>query len=212
MKTLQLSEEDYETLMELSKELQTQPNHSQAFPYFWEPASEQLIPNDDGDVIRVFDHDSADEMSLEEFGEHRREIREMFLKDELYDHECEYDWADFIKSNCKSVTLFSYEWKIKTDHNPSLFLSDVKGFIESNRHNLGRNPGTYARTVHRMPKMQRLIEILYRINPQPEESVNHEPEIGLCVRCQKPEFACGNPAHGIHKKVCPYFVTQEPFS
>lgn len=35
MKTITVSDEDYKVLMELSKELQKQDNHGQAFSYFW---------------------------------------------------------------------------------------------------------------------------------------------------------------------------------
>ncbi len=93
------------------------------------------------------------------------------MKGEANDHE----WVEYVKDQgIDDIFVITSDWKQSTDHNPSMFLSDVKNHIEGNSHNLGRNPRTYARTVHRMPKMQDLIEIIYRINPQKEDEVNHE--------------------------------------
>ena len=77
------------------------------------------------------------------------------------------------------VRRYSVDWKDETDHNPSLYLSDVHGFIETNQHHLGRNPHTYAQTVWRMPKMISLIKAIYRLNPQARETIN--PEAALVV-------------------------------
>jgi hypothetical protein len=63
--------------------------------------------------------------------------------------------------------------KIGSRH-PSLFRSDVQGFVKHNTHHLGRNPHTYARTIWRMPKMESLVEAVMRLNKEHTEEVNHE--------------------------------------
>ena len=181
MKTITLSDEDHKALMEFSKELQIQPNHSQAFPYFWEPASEKLVENADneGDVAQVIDYEDGETYTIERYAEINPGKWKEFIHTEEYE-ELEYDsdleaaWFDFLDFNCEGIGVFSSDWKQSSDHNPSLFLSDVKGYIEANSHHLGRNPRTYARTVHRMPKMASLIEIIYRLNPQPSDDINDE--------------------------------------
>lgn len=186
MKTIAISDEDFDNLMEFSRELQTQPNHMQAFPYFWEPASEKLEINyhNEGEVKRLFDWDQSESYTPEDYAECNPEFYESFLRDQeapmttddenqAYAADLEDEWVDYITEN-KSVEQYSEDWEQKTDHNPSLFLSDVKGYIESNKHHLGRNPHTYARSVKRMPKMEKLIQILYRLNPQKPEDINQE--------------------------------------
>lgn len=180
MKTIQLTNEDYEALMELSKELQLQANHSQAFPYFWEPASEKLEddPNDEGEIGIVFCSYRQETYTLKEYAESNPEMYKRFRleeeigEDETYE-DIEHEWKDWLEYQ-DGLRTYSQNWEQSTDHNPSLFLSDVKNYIEKNEHHLGRNPRTYARTVWRMPKMEKLIEILYRLNTQPYEEVNEE--------------------------------------
>ena len=70
--------------------------------------------------------------------------------------------------------IYSSDWERKRDHNPSLFLSDVKRYCETNQHHLGRKPLPYSDSIWRMPKMESLIEIVLRMNKQPESEVNHE--------------------------------------
>ncbi len=192
MKTIEVSNEDYEILIELSKELQTQPNHGQAFPYFWEPASEKLVTNvnGEGEVTKIY-YD-CDTYSPEDYAENHHELYLEFLNDadhfETHEDALKYDedngheyitdleteWIEYIECHSNDAVVYSSDWEQSTDHNPSLFLSDVQGYIEGNKHHLGRNPRTYARTIHRMPKMQQLIECIYRLNKQPAEDVNQE--------------------------------------
>ena len=169
--------------MALSQELQTQANHSQAFPYFWEAASEKLEvdPNDEGEVSKIYDNDQGETYTPKEYAENNLKLYENFLKEtdaisEIspdYDDTIECEWVDYI-DNHREIHFYSENWIQKTDHNPSLFLDDVKSYIHHNQHHLGRNPRTYARSVWRMPKMQKLIEIILRLNPQPDNIVNPE--------------------------------------
>lgn len=175
MKTITVSDTDYELLMSLSAELQTQPHQSQAAPRYWEPSSEKLLPNvnDEGNVIQVYDPEDCETFSPDEYAEKEGELYKTFLDNygdpdqrPEYDFDLEHEWVDFLSSNTNAVRIYSADWTRKTEHNPSLFLSDVQGFIESNKHHLGRNPQTYANTIWRMPKMEALVNILCRINPQ----------------------------------------------
>lgn len=184
MKTIQINDEDYETLMELSRELQTQPNHSQAYPYFWEPASEKLETdvNNEGEVKQILA--DSEMYSPEEYADYQSDIYADFLieidreeqqyNEDLYDDDLEQEWLDYLECSTLDVSIYSSNWEQKTDHNPSLFLSDVQGYIKSNKHHLGRNPHTYARSCFRMPKMEKLVQLICRLNPQLEKDINHE--------------------------------------
>lgn len=183
---LEINEEDFKVLMELSKELQLQDNNGQAFPYFWEPSSEKLVPNfhDEGNKIQIHDNDQCETYnSIEKFLEYgnEEEFWEKFCKEEdlgeieYNEKEHESDFLEFLKGHKNDrFHVFSSDWKRERDHNPSLFFSDVKGYCESNSHHLGRKPMPYSDSIWRMPKMQKLVELLMRLNPQSKEEINHE--------------------------------------
>jgi hypothetical protein len=180
MKTIEVSDEDYKTLMELSRELQLQDNHSQAFPYFWESCSEKLIrdPNDEGEIRQVYDYDAEESYTVEEYAENNHKVWLSFLKynnieEKQYHSKFGRRFGEYLSVHY-SCASYSSNLEQVSEHNPSLFLSDVTKYIFNNQHHLGKCPRTYARTVQRMPKMVKLVEAIYRLNPQLEEFVNHE--------------------------------------
>ena len=172
MKTIEVSDEDYKTLVELTKELKEQPNHFQAFPYYWEPISENLVLNfhGEGEVEKLII--DGTEIDLEETFENDESNRILFLEENNYDVDTTFEqltekqrneFKEYLVDSC-DVEIYTYDWKENIHHNPSLFLSDVKDFIKHNQHHLGRNPTTYAQTIWRMPKMEKLVKFLYKIN------------------------------------------------
>jgi hypothetical protein len=180
MKTINVSDKDYELLMELSRELQAQENDHQAFPYFWSPRSTKDGIGTEDDTPMVYDNDAAETYTLEEYSKVNERLFRKFLNEneleedsEVDEYECE--WSIFI-DNCRNhdlVIIYSRDEEV-IDNNFSLFKSDVKNYIDNNKHHLGRNPHTYANTITRMDKMEKLIEIIYRLNPQKEKHVNPE--------------------------------------
>jgi len=186
MKTIQVSDEDYKTLMELSRELQLQDNDCQAFPYFWEPASEKLeiSTNDEGEVIKLYDRVWGESFTPEEYASNEQKTYDSFITEyhgdeeyhnTTYDLDLESEWLDYLnETHGDIIEIYSEDWTHQTEHNPSFFKSDVKNFIEGNTKWLGRNTHTYARTVFRMPKMTKLITAIYRLNPQSSDEINQE--------------------------------------
>lgn len=187
MKTIELRDEDYKALMELSKELQTQDNHGQRFPYYWNPSSIKRVPDEDGEFHMIYDYDLCESYTIEEYAERDNDLWNEFCA-EWFDED-ERDWSDI----ADILAMYSGEWvehiqdkrpnthiyheteERKCEHNISFFLSDVKSFIKCNSHHLDRDPKTYGRSVWRMGKMEKLMEILLRINNDvPEEEINHE--------------------------------------
>lgn len=179
MKNIQVSDEDYKVLMELSKELQLQDNNGQAFPYFWEPSSIKEEQGNEDDTPMVYNE--GETYTLEECSIEYPDIYSNFLyKERHYDTDnIEYsdidesDWKHYIERQFE-FSVFYIKKERSTDHNPSLFQSDVKNFVENNSHHLGEKPATYSRSIWRMPKMISLVSAIYRLNKQPENEVNHE--------------------------------------
>jgi hypothetical protein len=189
LKTIELTDADYETLMELSRELQTQTNNCQAFPYFWEPSSmkQQVNPHGEGSITEIYKDgetyspegfaEKDDYESYKEFLKYEG-LEEFFDMEEIdYRTDFESEWLNYI-SAFDLGEFVTYDLELKTEHNPSLFLSDVQNFIAGNKHHLGDDPQPYSRTIWRMNKMYRLVQILARINKDvPDEEVNEEMKI-----------------------------------
>ena len=138
MKTIEVTDKDYDILMELSKELQTQTNNGQAFPYFWEPASSKLSTNIHGEGAVLEVYYDTETYSLEDFAEYHEDFYEKFLvysneyveEEDQYEYkeyheEIEDEWEDYIKDYIEDADIWTSDWKQDTEHNPSLFLSDV---------------------------------------------------------------------------------------
>jgi signal-transduction protein with cAMP-binding, CBS, and nucleotidyltransferase domain len=180
MKTIQVSDEDYKTLMDLSKELQTQTNNHQAFPYFWEPASERRVYNmhDEGRLVSVISF--GEQYDAKSLWENHEELAQKYLEekelpeDTIFSEIEKYDWMNWACENDGYMEIYTEDWEQKTEHNPSLFLSDVENFIESNPHHLGKDPHTYSRSFFRMPKMEALITAVANLNKDHGEEINHE--------------------------------------
>lgn len=179
MKTIEVRDEDYEVLMELSKELQLQENDYQAFPYYWEARSDKMVKslNGEGEFFRIYldgevhdlDYFYEDEEIWANYLKEEYERDEYREYDELNDEE---SFKEYVLNNIKGTDEIWYEREQQCKANPSLFKSDVKNFIEYNSHHLGENPHTYANSIWRMPKMEALVKAIYRLNPQPKELVN----------------------------------------
>jgi len=173
MKQINLTDEDYDSLMELTKELQNQENDGQAHPYFWEPRSERYEQDalEEGEIQFGYDCSNYSPEELWDSEGGWESLKESFLElNNEYNEASKYtdvesDWIDFV-SNDPEFYKWYRKLESQSEHNPSLFKSDVKSFIEGNKHHLGQNPHTYARTIWRMPKMINLVSILCRINKQ----------------------------------------------
>lgn len=188
MKTIKVSDEDYKTLMGLSRELQLQPNHCQAFPYYWEPRSDRRKYDLNGEgkfKIAVLDSEEYDPVELAEeepelFGEFLADTDILLRYQKWWNGDlkgflaiADKEWTSWLCDN-KDYTLYTYNMEPKSEHNPSLFLDDVKSYIECNQHHLGPNAHTYGNTIQRMPRMEQLVEALYRLNPQSKDDMCNE--------------------------------------
>lgn len=180
MKAITITDKDYELLMELSKELQLQENDCQAFPYFWHPISTKDGIGTEDDTPILYDNNAADTITVEQYAEDNPEL----FKEYLYREGCsddeefsEIDVVEFAEYVCyknKDLQIFWTREEEVNEPNFSLFKSDVTEHIAGNRHHLGENPRTYARTFFRMRRMEQLLRILYRLNHVPEDKCNHE--------------------------------------
>jgi len=170
MKKLNLTDNEYDLLMSLSKELQEQDNDWQAFPYFWEPRSTKTVLGTEDDNPIIYSSNAGETLSLKDYAEYNEEEFRRFLRnDELneptdYKDILEEDWMFWLISYDSDISIVYEKEEKVSEHNFSFFKSDVQHFIKFNAHHLGLNPHTYARTFFRMDKMEKLMKLIYKLN------------------------------------------------
>ncbi|GEM_PF-2858880 len=180
MPTIEIDQSDYDLLMAMSKELQMQENDSQAFPYFWGPMSKKEGIGTNDDEPRIYDGNAAETYTPDDFADNNEDKFSLFLAENELPEDTEYididesEWMSWVEENCPDCSIVYSREEDVSEPNFSLFKSDVQNHISGNRHHLGKNPHTYARTFFRMEKMEDLVRIIYRMNPIPEEQVNEE--------------------------------------
>lgn len=169
MKTIQVSDEDYEFLKDLQHELNTQTNDGNADPVFWgviedyealtfDGEGEARIPYDDGtydleELVSEIDSDS--------------EYFSVSLKDEWVrvDKTDLDEVMDFVNENWNEGNIIGepywVEIKQKLSRNTGAFLTKraASEYVKKFSYN-HRNPHTYAMTAFRNFELERLLKIL----------------------------------------------------
>lgn len=180
-KYIEVSDDDYNILMELSKELQIQDNDGQAFPYYWSPSSLEYITDYyNGDITMILIDDEP--CPITEFKEQYPEEYDIFLKEFIDDYNRAFDididivdLIEFIEKTFSGVHIYYQKEERIINNNISIFKSDVINFCKNNHYRLGTDPKPYANSIFRMNKMKLLIECLCRLNNSiPSTDINNE--------------------------------------
>jgi hypothetical protein len=140
-------------LQALVKEMKTQETDCQAFPRFWSPRSSKwVVSTDDGDDSepRVYEHGEL--YTFDEYREYK-EVTDEKLPDEMI----------ICNEYCQHYEIVYERLQKFCEQNHSFFKSDVEGFIKFNSHHLGEDPHTYGNSVWRMPRMERLMNLIMEI-------------------------------------------------
>jgi hypothetical protein len=186
MKTIELSDEDYDLLMSLAAELQTQPNDGNAHPVCWSPSSlkRNVVAEGCGEIH--FIDDDGGEFTLEELFKSEGNSGDKTIGEEFIQYYTNDDpdanitidtmdmyWDEFENYLDDEYRFRKVELREERvcEQNFSLFKSDVKNFCETNQHHLGKDPRTYSQSIWRMPKMRKLVELVAKLNIQPLESI-----------------------------------------
>ena len=168
MRTIQVSDEDYEFLKDLQHELNTQENDGQADPIYWsvmdhmtqpmpEGCGDAAIYMGDGDVMTT---EEAVEYVDEKLCDYREELQEKWK-------DVDKNWMDsvvaFIRDDmeiieCRVVWLEEKEY---ISHESGAFITKraCKQYIERFGYNHNK-PHTYAMTAYRNFELGRLLKIL----------------------------------------------------
>ena len=153
MNTISLSDENYEFLMNLSRELNEQDHRGTRMPYFFQVQTKHQIAVPEGNGITAWFNDG----SLIETEEEIKEVIE-----EYQDYTVDYALLD---DDTKEEILIDAGYsKVSYDYEPryeNAFLTSkaCDAHIESNRHNLS-SPVNYLSYASRNPELEKLMEIL----------------------------------------------------
>ncbi len=153
MKTISISDESYEFLMNLSRELNEQDNRGTRMPYFFQVQTKHQTAVPEGKGITAWYNDG----SLIETEEEIKEVIE-----EYQDYTVDYALLD---DDTKEEILIDAGYsKVSYDYEPryeNAFLTSkaCDAHIESNRHNLS-SPVNYLSYASGNPELEKLIEIL----------------------------------------------------
>jgi len=169
MKTIQITDEDYEFLKDLQHELNTQTNDGNADPVYWGVMESEMkgVPEGCGDPI-IYMGDGGT-MTTKEAVEY---IENDYLSD-LDDADKE-EWADVDKTDMDDVVRFMNEnlnWhdvrmedqrleeRISRETGAFLTKRACKEYVERYGYN-HLKPHTYAMTAYRNFELARLLKIL----------------------------------------------------
>jgi hypothetical protein len=169
MKTIQITDEDYEFLKDLQHELNTQTNDGNADPVYWGVMESEMkgVPEGCGDPI-IYMGDGGT-MTTKEAVEY---IENDYLSD-LDDADKE-EWADVDKTDMDDVVRFMNEnlnWhdvrmedqrleeRISRETGAFLTKRACKEYVERYGYNHSK-PHTYAMTAYRNFELARLLKIL----------------------------------------------------
>lgn len=170
MKTIEVSDEIYESLMNISKEMTTQDNRCTAMPYFFQVRETKEIPAHDGSGDQVwYNHDCELEVrtrdekiewlcedadSMSGHLKSKEEIKEQFENLDDYDIDSLLEEKGFCKYNVQEHFEYSnafFTSKACDEH------------IRINRHNL-TNPVNYLSHAFRNPEMELISKFLCELS------------------------------------------------
>lgn len=156
MKTINISDESYEFLMNLSKELNEQDHRGTRMPYFFQVQTRHQIAAPDGDGITAWFNDGH---LVETYEEIKELIEGQMIEMELskqYSSMSDSDKEYFLESIGYKKVYCDYEFRYE---NAFLTSKACDAHIESNRHNLS-SPVNYLSYASRNAELEKLMEIL----------------------------------------------------
>ena len=170
MNKIDLSQEDYDFLKDLSHELNTQPNDGSAEPLFWGIMEKTEVLAPEGCGRPKIRHDDG----AWEFDEAVSYVNDIIHE---YDEDIQSEWQNIDKDFPEDVCEFMQErlkwdfcdlyWAEDKDvlsRNTGAFITKraAKNYVEKYAYNHNQ-PYTYAMTAFRNPEYERLIKILKSI-------------------------------------------------
>lgn len=154
MKTIEVSDEMYEFLMNLSKELNTQDHRSTAMPYFFQIQTQEKVPAAEGCGTDAWFYDGSMIETDDELAEAISEYKEISIEDakllSWHEKEAALEEAGYRKVN--------YEMK-EQYQNAFLTSKACDDHIRANKHHY-KSPVNYLTHAFRNPELETLIKFI----------------------------------------------------
>ena len=187
MKTIEVTDEQFELMQEFQRLLKTQDNRCTRAPFYVVHEKKKQWGMDlefSDNMAWCFDTDTYDDDELKEYiiENYPEETLKYAAEDDMYEVEesedldeyekaSEYiesldmwDFEDFVKAILKDAYKVYWEYKTEVASNCfSFFEKDSYEHINLNGHNLSQ-PSTYAYSLQRTPKMEALRSLLLVID------------------------------------------------
>lgn len=154
MKTIEVTDKMYDSLMELSEEVTTQDNRATAMPYFFQVQTKEKTPAFEGNGTKCWVYDGSEIETEEEIKEAIFEYKEWDLEEDI-DIKTYESLSDFQREVILgSAGWQQYNYEI-TEKYSNAFLTEkaCKKHIELNKHHYN-NPVDFLSHAFRNPDME----------------------------------------------------------
>lgn len=156
MKSIKVSNEMYDFLISLSKELNSQDHRGTAMPYFFQVQTKKQIAVPEGNGIEAWHYDGTLIESSEEIKEVVNEYKEWDDSTSFFDELDEYEIESILENAGYRKVNYDYEDVLE---NCFLTSKACDKHIERNKHNLN-SPVNYLSYASRNPEMEMLLKFL----------------------------------------------------
>lgn len=159
MKTIEISDEVYDGLMEISKELNTQSHRGTAMPYFFQVQTRKQIAVPEGNGIEAWHLDGSIIESREEIKEAVDEYKDWNEETSEFDNLEDYDIESILEKAGYAKIHYDYEDVLEN----AFFTSKAcDEHINRNKHNLS-SPSNYLSHAYRNPEMELVSKFLIEL-------------------------------------------------
>lgn len=160
MKTIKVTDEMYEFLMDLSKELNTQDHRGTAMPYFFQVCSEREVLAADGRRVFAYDDNVIYADDEEAIAEEIASIKGWDLDDDedlaKFDELAEYEVEGILKENSYS------EYYVSTERDLTNAFLTAKACEEHIKHNAYHynEPRSFLSHGFRNPELEKVMQFI----------------------------------------------------
>lgn len=170
MKTIQISDELYERLLEISKELNSQNHLGTAMPYLFQVKDIRRMPTFEWVDVKWYEFVNTDRQSSFDAPETKEKLLKMVKEEyENSDEETPLDLEDYNEDELESV-LYEKFWYEKLPYTEIEVLTNwfftrkaVENHIERNSYHYSK-PESYLTHSFRNPDMETVMEFLCQIS------------------------------------------------
>ena len=160
MKKIEISDEMYEFLMNLSKELNTQDHRGTRMPYFFQVQTQEQIAVPEGCGTEAWHYDGSLIETKEQIEEAVNEYKERDETTTEFNHLEDYEIEEILESAGYSKVNYDYKSNLE---NCFLTSKACDEHIRINKHNL-HSPVNYLSGSFRNPELEMIMKFLCELS------------------------------------------------